>query len=84
MPYRVLQQQDSEIVMIKLYSAVVQTIYGSIYPLLYYFFQIRNGLGGIESVAGMEWWNGHFNHFLMDGEKGSFRGQYIRMLAVLN
>ena len=32
----------------------------------------------------MEWWNGHFNHFLMDGGKGSFRGQHIRMLAVLN
>ena len=35
--------------------------------------------------GGMEWWNGHFNHFLMDGGKGSFRGgQYIRMLAILN
>ena len=29
-------------------------------------------------------WNGGMDHFLMNGGKGSSRGQYIRMLAVLN
>ena len=40
----------------------------------------------VEWNGGMEWWKGHFNHFLMDGGKGSprARGQYIRMLVVLN
>ena len=33
----------------------------------------------LEWNGGMEWWNEHFNHFLMDGGKGSSRGQYIRM-----
>ena len=44
--YRVLQNlcnNQSEIVMIKLYCCGPD--YCSIYPLLYYFFQIRNGLG---------------------------------------
>ena len=43
---------------------------------------IAPGLRGIESVecsTGMEWWNGHFSHFLMDGGKGSLRAQYICM-----
>ena len=58
--------------------------------------ELSQKTGGIESVecsTGMEWWNGtvewnggmerwngHFNHFLMDGGKGSFRGQYIRVV----
>ena len=46
-------QQDSsnqsEIVMIKLYCCGPG--YCSRYPLLYYFFQIRNGLGSSSSVA---------------------------------
>ena len=44
----------------------------------------RGGIESVECSTGMEWWNGHFNHFLMDGGKGSFRGPHIRILAVLN
>ena len=33
----------------------------------------------LEWNGGMEWWNGHFNHFLMDGGKGRSREQYIRI-----